>query len=116
MPLTGLLSPTHPAYLASRKFILSGDNPYYFSGSAASGVGGPHVGYNMIWPMSLVVQAMTSTSDDEVEILIDYLLFLISDFHLHIFVRTDRAMFTMASFKLSRNRIYARKFRRRRFR
>jgi uncharacterized protein len=75
LPLSGLLSPTHPAYLASRKFILSGDNPYYFSGTAASGVGGPHVGYNMIWPMSLVVQAMTSTSDDEVAIFIQEIFF-----------------------------------------
>jgi meiotically up-regulated gene 157 (Mug157) protein len=35
-------------------------------GSVGSGVGSPHVGPGYIWPMSLIVQAMTSRDDSEV--------------------------------------------------
>lgn len=41
-------------------------NPYFFSGKAASGIGGPHVGLGMIWPMSLIMHALNS--DDAVTI------------------------------------------------
>jgi meiotically up-regulated gene 157 (Mug157) protein len=66
MPLTGYLSTSNAVYLSTRKFALSTDNPYFFSGTEARGIGGPHVGYNYAWPMALVVQAMTSSSDEEV--------------------------------------------------
>jgi uncharacterized protein len=45
---------------------LSDRNPYFFKGTAASGVGGPHEGLNMIWPMALIAQALTSTKDEEI--------------------------------------------------
>ena len=41
-------------------------NPYYLSGEAFHGIGGPHVGLSHAWPMSVLVQAMTSESDDEI--------------------------------------------------
>ncbi|KAG9717853.1 hypothetical protein KCU59_g18755, partial [Aureobasidium melanogenum] len=42
-------------------------NPYYLSGKAFKGIGGPHIGLQNAWPMSLLVQAMTSDDDDEIE-------------------------------------------------
>jgi meiotically up-regulated gene 157 (Mug157) protein len=46
--------------------VLSNDNPWFFEGKVASGIGGPHVGMDMIWPMSLIMRAMTSTDDKEI--------------------------------------------------
>lgn len=34
--------------------MLSDQNPYFFSGSAGAGIGGPHIGDEYIWPMSLI--------------------------------------------------------------
>jgi meiotically up-regulated gene 157 (Mug157) protein len=44
LPLLGFIDQNDPIYLNTRKKVLSNDNPFYFSGKAASGVGGPHVG------------------------------------------------------------------------
>ncbi|MEO1968350.1 MAG: glycoside hydrolase family 125 protein [Sphingomonadaceae bacterium] len=38
-------------------------NPYFFKGSAAEGIGGPHVGLGMIWPMSIITHAMNADDD-----------------------------------------------------
>jgi meiotically up-regulated gene 157 (Mug157) protein len=53
-------------YLRTRAFVLSGDDPYFFSGTAAAGVGGPHQGLNMIWPMGITYRALTSTDEGEI--------------------------------------------------
>ena len=53
-------------YQNTRRFLLSQDNPYYCLGRAAYGLGGPHVGVNMIWPLGIIIQGLTSTSDDEI--------------------------------------------------
>ncbi len=65
MPYLGSCSKADPMYLATRKFVLSTSNPYFFRGSAAEGIGGPHVGPDMIWPMAIIIRAMTT--DDEQE-------------------------------------------------
>jgi meiotically up-regulated gene 157 (Mug157) protein len=44
----------------------STSNPYFFKGSAAEGIGGPHVGLDMIWPMSIIMCALTSTDQEEI--------------------------------------------------
>ena len=54
-----------PAYQATRKFVLSDANPYFFRGSAAEGIGGPHIGQDMIWPMSIIMRALTTHDDRE---------------------------------------------------
>jgi meiotically up-regulated gene 157 (Mug157) protein len=55
-----------PLYQRTRKFVLSHDNPYFFSGSAGEGVGGPHIGLGYVWPMSIIMRAFTSNSDEEI--------------------------------------------------
>ncbi|KAH1847242.1 hypothetical protein KXX54_008853 [Aspergillus fumigatus] len=53
--------------LITRKMILDkSGNPYYLTGSAFHGIGGPHIGLQNAWPMSLLVQAMTSDSEAEI--------------------------------------------------
>jgi meiotically up-regulated gene 157 (Mug157) protein len=53
-------------YQRTRAFVLSTDNPYFFRGSAAEGIGGPHEGLDAVWPMSILFRAFTSTSDTEI--------------------------------------------------
>lgn len=53
-------------YQNTRRFVWSEDNPYFFRGTAGEGIGGPHIGYNMVWPMSIMMRAFTSTDDAEI--------------------------------------------------
>jgi meiotically up-regulated gene 157 (Mug157) protein len=66
LPYLGLLKTTDPIYINTRRFVLSSKNPYYFKGKAAEGIGSPHTLVNQIWPMSLIMRAMTSQSDSEI--------------------------------------------------
>lgn len=56
-----------PIYQNTRRFVWSEDNPYFFKGKAGEGIGGPHIGYDMIWPMSIMMKAFTSQDDAEIE-------------------------------------------------
>lgn len=67
LPYLGAVSINDPIYQNTRKLILSEDNPFYFKGTAAAGIGGPHVGMDMIWPISIIMQGLTSTSDTEIK-------------------------------------------------
>lgn len=67
LPLLGFVSSGDEVYKNTRKMILSKTgNPYYLTGSDFYGIGGPHVGLQHAWPMSVLVQAMTSDSDEEI--------------------------------------------------
>ena len=65
MPYLGSCSMTDSVYLATRKFVLSEANPYFFRGSAAEGIGGPHIGRDMIWPMAIIMRALTTEDEKE---------------------------------------------------
>lgn len=62
----GDVAPDNPVYRNTRRFVLSDSNPYFFKGTAGEGIGGPHIGYDMIWPMSIMMRAFTSTDDNEI--------------------------------------------------
>jgi len=66
LPYLGAVSATDPVYQNTRRMVLSNANPYFFKGKAAEGIGGPHVGLNYIWPMSIIMRALTSTSKSEI--------------------------------------------------
>jgi uncharacterized protein len=61
LPYLGYMDKNDSLYLRTRRYILSSYNPYRFSGTAGKGIGGPHAGLNRVWPMSLIIQAITST-------------------------------------------------------
>ncbi|MBP5397949.1 MAG: glycoside hydrolase family 125 protein [Bacteroidales bacterium] len=63
-----------PVYLNTRAFVWSGSNPYFFKGKMAEGIGGPHIGYDMAWPMSLIIKALTSDVDDEIKSCVEMLM------------------------------------------
>ena len=66
LPYLGVIAVDDEIYKATRAFILSKENPNYFSGVLGSGIGSPHTGVNSIWPISLIIQASTSTIDEEI--------------------------------------------------
>ncbi|WP_112238591.1 glycoside hydrolase family 125 protein [Kribbella monticola] len=72
-PLSGFVAADDPAYLATRKLLLSPENPYYYKGSAAAGIGSPHTPPDYVWPIALAVQGLTSTSADERQHLLEVL-------------------------------------------
>lgn len=62
----GCCERTDPLYRRTRALAWSEHNPYFFKGTAAEGIGGPHEGLRMIWPMAIMMRALTS--DDPAEI------------------------------------------------
>lgn len=66
LPYLDAISVDDEIYKNTRKFVLSQNNPYFFKGSAGEGVGGPHIGQDMIWPMSITMRALTSKDDEEI--------------------------------------------------
>lgn len=77
LPYLGCCSPNDPVYRRTRALILSCENPYFFRGRAGEGIGGPHVGMNMIWPLAIIMRALTTTNDRE----IIYCLRMLKDTH-----------------------------------
>ncbi len=74
LPLCSDLRPGDPAYLATRAWVLSDDNPYFYRGSQASGLGSPHTPEGFVWHIGLAVQGLTSTDPAERAALINTLL------------------------------------------
>jgi meiotically up-regulated gene 157 (Mug157) protein len=54
-------------YLNTRKFLLSENNPYFLKGKSAEGQASPHTGKDKIWPMGIILRAMTSSGDNEIK-------------------------------------------------
>ena len=61
-------------YANTRRFVWSDSNPYFFRGKAGEGIGGPHIGYDMAWPMSIMMKAFTSDDDEEIKYCIEMLM------------------------------------------
>ncbi len=67
LPYLGAFEIENPLYQATRKFVLGPSNPYFFKGKALEGIGGPHVGMDFVWPMSIVMRIMTSSDENEIK-------------------------------------------------
>lgn len=65
LPYLGYCAKDDPVYLNTRRFLLSKHNPYFYSGSAASGVGSPHTPENYIWHIGIAMQLLTSVDTEE---------------------------------------------------
>ncbi|PKQ64209.1 metal-independent alpha-mannosidase [Labilibaculum filiforme] len=66
LPYLGAMEGADSLYINTRKFVLSTNNPWFYKGKYAEGIGGPHVGVDMIWPMSIIMRAMTSNDEQEI--------------------------------------------------
>jgi uncharacterized protein len=67
LPYLGAVKNTDPVYSNTRKLLLSSYNPFFFKGKAGEGIGGPHAGIDLIWPLSIIIRALTSNSDAEIK-------------------------------------------------
>jgi len=67
LPYLDAIDSNDVVYQNTRKFVLSLDNPFFFKGKVAEGIGGPHVGIDMIWPMAITMQGLTSTDPKEIK-------------------------------------------------
>lgn len=67
IPYLGYRKAHDPIYQNTRWFILSKENPYYYEGKVARGIGSPHTPQNYIWHISLIMQILTSSDPAEVQ-------------------------------------------------
>ena len=67
LPYLNAVKRDDPVYENTRRYVLSSSNPFYFRGTAAEGIGGPHAGMDYIWPMSIIMRALTSTDTSETD-------------------------------------------------
>ena len=74
MPYIGYCAPDDPVYLATRAFVLSDNNSYFFAGTAATGIGSPHTPTDYIWPISLCIQGITTDNSSEKLALLEILM------------------------------------------
>lgn len=63
-----------PIAVNTRRFVWSESNPYFWRGKAGEGIGGPHTGKEVIWPMSIMMKALTATDDTEIKTCMEQLL------------------------------------------
>ncbi|MCC3377541.1 glycoside hydrolase family 125 protein [Cohnella sp. REN36] len=74
IPYLGYVPADDPIYRNTRRFALSFDNPFYFEGKFAKGIGSPHTPGGYVWHLALSMQALTSTDEEEVKALIETLV------------------------------------------
>ncbi|UKJ06897.1 glycoside hydrolase family 125 protein [Solitalea lacus] len=67
LPYLNGVAQNDPTYQNTRKLLLSSNNPFFYKGKAAEGIGGPHAGINMIWPLSIIMRGLTSSNDAEIK-------------------------------------------------
>lgn len=65
IPYMGYRTIDDPTYQRTRRFILSEDNPYFYRGTFACGIGSPHTPGQHVWPIALTMQALTSSDPIE---------------------------------------------------
>lgn len=67
LPYLNAVSNSNVVYQNTRRLVLSSYNPFFFKGKAGEGIGGPHAGMNMIWPLSVIIRGLTSNNDAEIK-------------------------------------------------
>lgn len=65
LPYLGWCAVSDPTYRRTRALVLSWDNPWFHGGRAAQGIGSPHTPGRRIWPIAIIMRALTSINDVE---------------------------------------------------
>lgn len=73
IPYIGYTNVNDPIYQNTRRFLLSKENPFYYEGKTAKGIGSPHTPPEYIWHMALSMQGLTAATDEEMLEMIDVL-------------------------------------------
>jgi uncharacterized protein len=74
LPYLAAVPATDPIYQSTRAMVLSMENPFFFKGKFGEGIGSPHTGIDRIWPISVIIRALTSLHDDEIRSCINLLV------------------------------------------
>lgn len=74
IPYIGYREIDDEIYQNTRRFILSKNNPYYYEGSFASGIGSPHTPPEYIWHIALSMQGLTTNNKNEINSLVKTLI------------------------------------------
>ncbi len=67
LPYLGFVKANDKIYQNTRRFVLSGNNPYFKRGKFAAATGSPHTGKENVWHLGIIMQAMTSADDAEIK-------------------------------------------------
>ena len=81
-PYLGYCLPTEERYLHTRETLLSKENPYYYEGQYAKGIGSSHTPENYVWPIALAMEGMTTEDKREKERILDLLVATDAGTHL----------------------------------
>ncbi len=73
-PYIGYMPPNDRNYLNTRAFLLSQDNPLYYTGNVARGIGSYHTPDHWIWPLALIMQGLTADTQTEKNDVLNQLL------------------------------------------
>jgi meiotically up-regulated gene 157 (Mug157) protein len=74
IPYLGYRPADDPTYQNTRTFVLSRANPYYYEGQYAKGIGSPHTPQGYLWPIGLIMQALTTSDRAEQDALLQMLV------------------------------------------
>jgi meiotically up-regulated gene 157 (Mug157) protein len=72
-PYLGYLESDDEQYLRTRKTLLSKENPYFYSGKYASGIGSSHTPENFVWPIAMAIEGLTTNDKKEKERILNQL-------------------------------------------
>lgn len=61
-------------YQNTRDLVLSKNNPYYYEGKCITGIGSPHTPKDYVWPLSLIIEALTTSDGARVRALVDMIV------------------------------------------
>ena len=64
-PYLGYTKPTSFIYANTRKLLLSKDNPTFYTGKLAHGIGSPHTNDGWVWPLAVLMEGFTATTESE---------------------------------------------------
>ncbi|MGM0216262.1 glycoside hydrolase family 125 protein [Enterococcus sp. AZ109] len=81
-PYLGYGTIDDPTYLATRKTLLSKENPYFYEGKYAKGIGSSHTPENYVWPIALAMEGMTTPDKQEKERILNLLVATDAGTHL----------------------------------
>lgn len=99
-PYLGYTTTSDQYYLDTRNFLLSQDNPSFYQGKYARGIGSFHTPDDWVWPLALVMQGLTaSTQAEKADVLNELLASDPGDHLLHeSFDVNDPSRFTRQDF------------------
>ncbi|HZT13353.1 MAG TPA: glycoside hydrolase family 125 protein [Candidatus Baltobacteraceae bacterium] len=73
-PYIGYTTTNDRYYLNTRAFLLSQDNPSYYTGQFARGIGSYHTPDHWVWPLAMVMDGLTANSQSEKQDVLNQLL------------------------------------------